>query len=77
MKKKMSIEEGFSRLGEITAQIEGSIPLEEAISLYKEGIKIAENCGQLLKKYEEDVLVLRTKADGIFALEPFEEGEHA
>ena len=77
MKKKMSIEEGFSRINEISARIENGVPLDEAVSLYKEGLKIAENCGQTLKKYEEEVLVLRKKMDGLFDTAPFEVLEDA
>ena len=73
MKKKKSIEEKFQRLSEITDQIEGDTPLEAALSLYKEGLTLLEDCGSQLKKYEAEVLLLRKNADGIFSLEPFEE----
>ena len=73
MKKKKTIEDKFKRLNEISAQIEGDTPLDVAISLYKEGLALVEDCGGQLKKYEADVLVLKKNADEMFSLEPFEE----
>ena len=73
LKKKQSIEEKLQRLNEISAQIEGDTPLDTAISLYKEGLGLVEACGAQLKRYEEEVLMLKKNADEMFGLEPFEE----
>ena len=73
MKKKKSIEEKFQRLNEISALIEGDTQLEEAISLYKEGLQLVEDCGGQLKKHEAEVLVLKKNAEDIFSFEPFGE----
>ena len=73
MKKKKSIEEKFQRLSEISDQIEGEVNLEAALLLYKEGLSLLEDCGAQLKKYEEEVLLLRKNTDGMFNLEPFGE----
>ena len=73
MKKKKSIEEKFQRLNEISAQIEGDTPLEEAITLYKEGLQLVEDCGSQLKKHEAEVLVLKKNAEDILSFEPFGE----
>ena len=73
MKKKKTIEEKLHRLSEISAQIEGDTPLDKAISLYKEGLMIIEDCGNQLKKHEAEVLLLKKNADGLFSLEPFGE----
>ena len=73
MKKKKSIEEKFQRLNEISAQIEGDTPLEVAISLYKEGLALVEDCGSQLKKHEAEILLLKKNADEMFSLEPFED----
>ena len=73
MKKKKSIGEKFQRLSEISDKIEGESSLEEAISLYKEGLALVEDCGSQLKKYEAEVLVLKKNADEMFSLEPFGE----
>lgn len=73
MKKKKTIEEKLQRLTEISEQIEGDTPLEVAISLYKEGLALVEDCGRQLKKHEAEVLVLKKSADELFSLEPFGE----
>ena len=73
MKKKKSIEDKFQRLSEISAQIEGDTPLDAAISLYKEGLALVEDCGSQLKNYEAEVLVLKKNADEAFSFEPFGE----
>ena len=73
MKKKKTIEEKLQRLTEISAQIEGDTPLDEAILLYKEGLTLVEDCGNQLKRYEAEVLLLKKNADDLFKLEPFEE----
>ena len=73
MKKKKSIEDKFQRLAAISAQIEGDTPLDVAISLYKEGLALVEDCGSQLKKYEAEVLVLKKNADEMFRFEPFGE----
>ena len=72
MKKKLSIEDKLQRLEELTQKIEGDTPLETAISLYKEGLGLVEDLGQELKKREDEILVLRKSAEGVFALESFE-----
>ena len=72
MKKKQSFEERLQRLSEISTKIEDDVPIEDAISLYKEGLKLVEACSKQLKKYENDVFVLKNSADEVFSLEPFE-----
>jgi len=74
-KKQQSFEKSLSRLSEIVVQIEdGETTLEEAIKLYKEGLTHAEDCGNILGRYEAEVLQLQKDADGAFALTPFSEG---
>ncbi len=41
----MNFEEGMRQLAEITEKLEaGGLPLEEAVKLYGEGAKLAEQC---------------------------------
>ena len=68
------MEEKLQRLDEISSQIESETPIEVAISLYKEGIALVEDCGNQLKKHEAEVLMLKKTADELFVLEPFGEG---
>ena len=77
-KKQLSYEKALFRLTEIVETIEdGDTTLEEAIKLYKEGLARAEDCGQVLSRYEAEVLQLQQDADGAFALVPFSEGTKA
>lgn len=47
----MKFEDDMKRLGEITAKLEGGgLSLEEAVSLYGEGVKLAETCKQELEQ---------------------------
>ena len=76
MPKKQSFEKSLTRLTEIVETIEdGDTTLEEAIKLYKEGLTRAQDCGDILGRYELEVLQLQKDADGAFALTPF--GERA
>ena len=71
-KADKSFEENLERLAVITEQVEDAeTPLDEAITLYKEGLALAEKCGETLRTYEAEVLTLQKSAAGIFELEPF------
>ena len=73
--KKLKFEEALTRLTDIVATIEdGETTLDGAIGLYKEGLALAQKCGDILGNYEADVLQLQKEADGAFALTPFGEG---
>ncbi|MCL2405857.1 MAG: exodeoxyribonuclease VII small subunit [Defluviitaleaceae bacterium] len=77
-KKQQSFEKSLSRLTEIVETIEdGDTTLEDAIKLYKEGLTRAEDCGNILSRYETEVLQLQKDADGAFALALFGEGVKA
>lgn len=67
----MNFEKKLANLEEIIEKVEDSeIPLEEAISLYKEGVKLAKECGEFLRHCEDEVLILQ-KANNGFLTEPF------
>ncbi|MCL2356122.1 MAG: exodeoxyribonuclease VII small subunit [Defluviitaleaceae bacterium] len=60
----MTFEEKLNRLEEIIERVENAqTPLEEAISLYKDGVKIAGECGENLRGYENEILLLKKEAD--------------
>lgn len=49
MVKKVSFEENMKKLGEIVAELEkGEIPLEKAVELYSEGVKLSAACRKQL-----------------------------
>ena len=63
-KKKMSFEQALQRIEEIVSEIEdGSVPLEDSIDKYAEGIKLIEHCRTVLGKAEEKIQLL-TKGQG-------------
>ena len=62
--KSMTLEESFAQLDELIARLEdGSIPISEALKLYKNGIKSVENCNQQLDKVEKEIIILNKQED--------------
>jgi len=56
---QLSYEESFSELEKIVASLEsGEKTLEEALSLFKHGKKLAEHCARLLDNAEMQVKIL-------------------
>ena len=52
-KKKTTYEENIKKLEEVTNKIEsGELPLEQTISLFEEGMKMAKECQQFLDQAE-------------------------
>lgn len=48
--ESMTFEEAMARLDEIAARLENAdTPLEETVSLYEEGIRLADACGKKLQ----------------------------
>jgi exodeoxyribonuclease VII small subunit len=61
-KKKVSFEQALERIEEIVSEIEdGSVPLEESIDKYAEGIKLIDQCRTILAGAEKKIQLL-TKA---------------
>lgn len=51
MEEKITFEENMIRLGKIVLELEkGDIPLEKAVELYGEGMKISAECKSQLQK---------------------------
>jgi len=69
--KKNSFEADLNRLSVIVEKVEDSeTPLDAAVALYKEGLELAGKCGEALRKYEKDIMILQKKAGEEFTLEP-------
>jgi len=72
-KKSLTFEASLSRLSEIIGTVEsGDTSLDDAITLYKEGLALAQDCGAVLSVYESEVLQLQKSTDDMFKLTPFE-----
>jgi len=73
-KKEPGFEESLRRLEEIVDRLEGDeLPLEEALALFEEGVKLAEECGKRLDAAEKKVMLLLREADGRLSETPFSE----
>lgn len=73
----MSIEQDIKRMEEITAKLkDNETALEEALSLFEEGVKIAKSVETQLTRMERKVEILVTPPEDSVAeepdLEPFE-----
>lgn len=59
MAKSATIEKSFEKLDKIVSQLEdGSLSMNEAFKLYKEGVQLVNNCNNMLDKVEKQLVVL-------------------
>ena len=59
MPKKESFKQSMDRLDEIIARLhQTEVELEEAITLFEEGLKLVKQCDARLKQFEQRVSVL-------------------
>ncbi|UUZ79556.1 exodeoxyribonuclease VII small subunit [Paenibacillus sp. P26] len=69
-----SFEEAMDQLERIVAQLEsGDVPLEKAIELFQEGMKLSQLCGQKLEQVERKIEIL-LEQDGSMVKKPFQPG---
>lgn len=62
--KKLSFEEAYLSLEKIAEKLGGSdIPLEEAIKLYEEGIKLSQQCTDALASAKQKIELLQNEAN--------------
>ena len=60
MKKKMTYDEATIRLEEIVKKLEDErTPIEESLSLFKEGIELTEYCTTKLKDIENEITMIQ------------------
>jgi len=72
--KPDSFEKNLERLDGIVHELEeAELPLEKALELYEEGMKLTAICQQQLEEAEGRVEILRKRAGGKVVAEPFEE----
>ena len=70
----LSFEQALKELEGIVARLEqGSVPLEESISIYERGDALRKHCDGLLKAAEAKVEKIRLSAEGVAAgVEPLD-----
>ncbi|MFC0214212.1 exodeoxyribonuclease VII small subunit [Paenibacillus chartarius] len=68
----LSFEQAIEKLETIVAKLEsGDVPLEQAIELYQEGMRLSHLCGQKLEQVERSIEML-VEADGDVTKKPFQ-----
>lgn len=66
---KNSLEHSLKRLEEIVESLEhGNVPLDDAVNLYEEGIRISKECAEKLKSSELKMKKLSKSIEGQFTL---------
>jgi len=76
--KPECFENNLQRLDGIVRELEDAeLPLEKALQLYEEGMKLSEVCHKQLEEAEGKVEILTKKAGGKVVAEPFEAGDLA
>ena len=75
--KPESFEKNIERLDTIVRQLEDAdLPLEKALQIYEEGMKLSEICQKQLQEAEGRIQVLMKRAGGKIVAEPFEQNEN-
>lgn len=58
--KKMSFEEAYNALEQITEKLSGNdTSLDEAVKLYEEGVKLSKYCTEMLQKAKQKIETLQ------------------
>ena len=74
---KKKFEEALEKLEKLVERLEDpGLPLDDALSLFEEGIKLSRFCSQKLDEAEKKVEILLKDDSGTPRLEPFEEPEN-
>lgn len=69
---EMPFEQAMARLEEVVAKMEEpDVPLEEAIELFQEGMRLSKLCGDKLDKVEQKIEML-IREEGKMAARPFD-----
>ncbi len=66
-------EKAFQQLEKIVQRLEGEeLPLDEALQLFEEGIRLSRFCNQKLEEIEKKIELILADAKGQPMIEPFE-----
>lgn len=73
---EMKFEEALKRLEKIVEELEnGTLPLDESLEKYEEGIRLSKACAKKLEVARKKVEILLKSEDGSVELKPFDEKE--
>jgi exodeoxyribonuclease VII small subunit len=71
--RAQDFEQCLARLEEVVRKLESaSLPLDEAMKLFEEGMQLSRDCQKQLEEAEGRVEILMKKAGGAMAAQPFE-----
>lgn len=74
-KKKLTLEESMERLEEIVKELETEkLPLDKALKLYEEGVKLAGRCSGELENAKRKIQILQQRGNGEIELADVSEG---
>ncbi|WP_178022776.1 exodeoxyribonuclease VII small subunit [uncultured Paenibacillus sp.] len=69
---ELNFEEAMNQLEDIVSQLEhGDVPLEKAIDLFQEGMRLSQLCGQKLAQVERKIEMI-VEEDGAVEKQPFQ-----
>jgi exodeoxyribonuclease VII small subunit len=72
----LKFEDALARLEVVIARLEGGdLPLEEALSLFEEGVRLTRLCSARLDEAERKVSLLLRDQEGLLREVPFSEAE--
>jgi len=75
-RKSNEFEKSFQQLEAIVKRLEAEeLPLDEALQLFEEGIRLSRFCHQRLEEVEKKIELILADAKGQPVIEPFEEDE--
>lgn len=69
---ELNFEEAMNQLEDIVSQLErGDVPLEKAIDLFQQGMRLSQICGQKLAQVERKIEMI-VEEDGAVEKQPFQ-----
>ena len=73
-RKSNEFEKSFQQLEEIVKRLEAEeLPLDEALQLFEEGIRLSRFCHQRLEEVEKKIELILADAKGQPRVEPFDD----
>ncbi|WP_322925039.1 exodeoxyribonuclease VII small subunit [Paenibacillus campi] len=73
--QELNFEQAMDRLEEIVSELEhGDVPLEKAIDLFQQGMKLSQVCGSKLEEVERKIEMI-VEEDGELRKQPFQSTE--
>jgi len=76
--QELTFEQALARLEQVINELEhGEIPLERAIALFEEGMRLSRMCAAILDEAEARIELLQKTADNAFEVKPFMGGDKA